>query len=251
VANAVVARIGQAELQKRRSLKVAIKETKDKLHQVAGAYQDKMRYTEWQRQLPNADLKTWCLDVMRYHASTRERLPYLADFYRTIFAELGAVRSILDVACGLNPLAVPWMPVATHIEYTALDIYEDMANFIAAFFAHADIKAHALACDVIGAISTPYSPLTQNYDAALLLKTMPCLEQSEKGIGTRLLDILRARSIVVSYPLQSLGGKCKGMAQNYNAQFQRLVSGKPWRVQRLEFENELVFIIRKENDRSD
>ena len=68
----------------------------------------------------------------------------------------------------------------------------------------------------------------------------------DKAIGPKLLDILNARHIVVSFPIQSLGGKRKGMLENYAAHFADLVSGKPWEIKRLEFESELVFIIKKE-----
>src|SRR3954454_15558408 len=134
--------IGLRELAARRNLKEAIKATKNKLHQVAGAYLDaRLPYDDWlalleaaaaadrqpttdDRPLSNSKLKPLplsaakgqnsalaraCLAIMRHHASTRERLPILESFYATTLASLGPVRSVLDLACGLNPLALPWM----------------------------------------------------------------------------------------------------------------------------------------------
>ena len=37
---------------------------------------------------------------------------------------------MLDVACGLNPLAIPWMNLAPNATYHAIDIYEDMMRFL-------------------------------------------------------------------------------------------------------------------------
>jgi 16S rRNA (guanine(1405)-N(7))-methyltransferase len=81
--------------------------------------------------------------------------------------------------------------------------------------------------------------------AALLFKTIPCLEQLQKGIGKRLLEGIRAETLVVTYPAASLGGRSKGMRKTYTAQFAELVEGKPWHVCGLEIGSELVYIVRK------
>ncbi len=71
-----------------------------------------------------------CRALMQTHASSRERLPILDEFYRETLAEIAPVRSVLDVACGLNPLAIPFMPLAEGATYTACDIYTDLADFL-------------------------------------------------------------------------------------------------------------------------
>src|SRR5262249_35063568 len=125
-----------------------------------------------------------CLRVMHHHASTRERLPILNEFCTTIFAALPPVRSVLDVACGLNPLAIPWMPLTADATYIACDIYEDMADFLNGFFPLAGVQGRAEACDVIG------TPPTQTVDLALVLKVLPPLEQIDKTAGLTLLKAL-------------------------------------------------------------
>jgi 16S rRNA (guanine(1405)-N(7))-methyltransferase len=76
-----------------------------------------------------------------------------------------------------------------------------------------------------------------------LLKTIPCLEQIDKAIGPRLLDQVPAEHLLVSFPAQSLGGRSKGMVQNYEAHFREMLAGKPWRAQRFEFSTELAFLL--------
>ncbi|NJM50835.1 MAG: 16S rRNA methyltransferase [Sphingomonadales bacterium] len=235
---------------KRRNLKDAIKETKNKLHQVGGAYQEAMHYARWLEQIKQAPQSREVLrEIMRHHASTRERLPILDSFYPTIFSELGEVHSVLDVACGLNPLAIPWMPLPKDATYHAFDIYADMMQFIGDYMRLTHIHGTAAPCDVLSAISNQRSAISTPVDVAFVLKTIPCLEQVDKAIGPKLLDILDARFIVVSFPIQSLGGKRsgrgRGMLEHYANHFADLISGKPWRTKRLEFESELVFIIRK------
>src|SRR6266571_9113621 len=73
--------LGSQELAKRSSVKEAIKATKNKLHQVGGAYiEGEEHYTSWigplQQAAVNGDndqLKRACKSIMGYHASTRER----------------------------------------------------------------------------------------------------------------------------------------------------------------------------------
>jgi 16S rRNA (guanine(1405)-N(7))-methyltransferase len=239
--------IGARELAKRRSLKEAIKATRNKLHQVGGAYlEGRMDYPAWLDELREAaqfaDQEAFrfaCARIMKSHASTRERLPILDRFYAIVLAELAPVHSVLDVACGLNPLAVPWMPLAENATYHACDIYQDMVDFLNEFLALAGVRGDAQACDVIQ--SCP----TQQADVAFVLKTIPCLEQVDKSAGLRLLDAINADHLLVSFPIYSLGGRDVGMPNTYEARFRDLIAQRNWSVRRFEFATELAFLVAK------
>jgi 16S rRNA (guanine(1405)-N(7))-methyltransferase len=244
IAPALIASIGAGELHKGRSWKEAVKATKNKLHQVAGAYfPERPAYARHLAELaqaatPEARLEA-CRAIMAQHASTRERLPILDRIYSTLFADLPPIRSILDLACGLNPLARPWMPLPPDAVYSACDIFQDQVDFLNACFALLEIPGEARVCDLLSAAPS------QAADVALLLKTLPCLEQADKGIAARLLAQVQAPVVFVSYPAQSLGGRAKGMVVNYAAQFAALAEGQLWTVTRFEFPGELVFRIRR------
>jgi 16S rRNA (guanine(1405)-N(7))-methyltransferase len=242
-----IRRVGAEELPKRRNLKEAIKATKNKLHQVGGAYLDaNMPYARWLELLRGAarspdrdDLLDACREVMSHHASTEERLPILDSFYTIVLADLAPVRSVLDVACGLNPLAIPWMPLALGAAYYAYDIYHDMIEFVVAFMALTGVNGYAHARDVAQFVPP------EKVDVALVLKTIPCLEQIDKSAGLRLLESINADHVMVSFPVRSLGGYDKGMVTNYETRLHDLLAGKPWPVQRFAFETELVFLVDK------
>ena len=241
----LVERIGAEELAKGRKLKDAVKATKNKLHQVGGAYfSASPRYEQWLGALRSSQnepalLKATCRKIMRAHASTQERLPVLEHFYPDIFRELPEIHSVLDVACGLNPLAIPWMGLAEGTAYYACDIYQDMVDFLDQAIPLMGVKGGAEACDVVG------DPPKREVDLALVLKAIPCLEQVDKGAGERLLEGIQARHILVSFPAKSLGGREKGMLENYEERFNQLVEGKGWRTERFEFQTELAFLITK------
>jgi 16S rRNA (guanine(1405)-N(7))-methyltransferase len=252
VSPALVWEIGRAELGKGRGTKEAIKAVKNKLHQVAGAYVEgrgdlaSRPYERWLAELKDAGLspdrealRGVCRQIMAHHASTRERLPVLDEFYSAIFDQLPPVHSVVDVACGLNPLAIPWMPLAPGAEYLAYDIYSDMMAFLGDFMALVGVRGYAETQDVIA------QPPTVEADLALVLKAVPCLEQIDKSAGRRLLDGLNARHMVVSFPVASLGGKRKGMTANYEARFWELAADQDWSVRKLELKTELVFVVSK------
>jgi 16S rRNA (guanine(1405)-N(7))-methyltransferase len=258
--------IGLRELAARRNLKEAIKATKNKLHQIAGAYvEGRLPYDEWLALLSetsrqadqetsgqvevttddssfsifNSQFRGACQTIMRHHASTRERLPILGDFYATTLASLGPLRSVLDLACGLNPLALPWMPLAVDATYYACDIYADMMAFLNQFFALARVRGQARVCDLVATAPT------ELVDLALVLKALPPLDQQAKHAGRDLLRALNARHILVSFPAHSLGGRGKGMAENYELRFRALADAEGWAIERFMFPTELAFLVRK------
>jgi len=239
----LIYRIGTRELSVRRSTKEAIKATKNKLHQIGAAYQpSRVNYEKAKQMLVDAAtspeaLKEAALDVMRLHTSTNERLSILPDFYAQIFAQLPPIHSLLDIACGLNPLAVPWMPLAADAAYFACDIYADMMQFLADVFPLFGTQGHFEVRDVVG------QPPTQPVDLVLILKTLPVLDQVDKTAVSRLFDSLHARYILVTFPVRSLGGRGKGMVDHYTKQFEGWVNGRSWQVKPIEFASELAFLI--------
>ncbi|HRE46300.1 MAG TPA: hypothetical protein PLD47_01125 [Aggregatilineales bacterium] len=238
--------VGAAELAKRPSLKEAIKATKNKLHQVGAAYFGaEIPYTLWQMTLAQAtdrdSGKETIQAILRLHASTRERLPIMTDFYTAIFGAItDPVRQVIDVACGLNPLMIPFMPLPPEIHYQAFDVYEDMITFLNGAFRVLGINGEAHLADALR------DPLPAA-DLAFVLKAIPCLEQLAKDAGRILLDRLRARWIVVSYPAQSLGGRGKGMAASYETHFNALIAGRGWKVTPLRFSTEIAFVVRTDH----
>jgi 16S rRNA (guanine(1405)-N(7))-methyltransferase len=247
VCASVIRNIGVHELSKRQNLKTAIKSTKNKLHQVGGAYfLKKPNYGVWLKKLRKAKksanenlFRKACAEIMSYHYSTRERLNILEEFYRQIFSLLPSVNSIIDVACGFHPFSIPWMPISKNTKYYAYDIYRDMIDFLNEFMNIQNVQGYAEARDVI-----KNTPIVHT-DLAFVLYTLPCLEQIEKSAGLKVLESINSNYLVVSYPVHSLGGRQKDMRKYYEARFNKIIQGKNWTVQQLEFSTELVFLITK------
>jgi 16S rRNA (guanine(1405)-N(7))-methyltransferase len=240
--------VGRQELGKYRKLKDAVKATRSRLHQIAAAYlEPRMTYDAWLAELAalphdpqDERLMDFCRRVMQRHASTRERLPILDTFFKRTLAAIAPVHSVLDIGCGMNALAIPWMPVAADFTYIGLDVYTDQAVFLNAFLNHIRVPGMVQVHNVLNGL--PFN--APHAQAALMLKTLSCLEQLEKNIADRLLPGLRAENLLITYPLHSLGGHSKGMRQNYQTHFDKLAVRMGWSAEGQEFPGELAFIVK-------
>jgi len=123
-----------------------------------------------------------------------------------------------------------------------VDIYDDLAGFLNVALPVLGVEGQA----VCGSLLEPMTELQQEFDLALVLKTLPCLEQLRKGAGLMLLHSIHARHIAVSYPTKSLGGRSKGMEEFYEAQFAGLLRETGWSAVRMAFANETVYIVQKD-----
>ena len=237
--------VGAKALTRHASLKAAIKATKGKLHQVAAAYSERgldhgVALAELRAAGGNPDsIRQVCARLLAGHASTRERLPILAEFYSTLLAPLGPITHVLDLACGLNPLAIPWMPLAAGCRYDAYDVDAALVRFLDAALPLLSVEGHAHVANLASEGGLPGG--TEAADVALLLKGLPCLERLERDAGRHLLSAVRARCVIVSFPVTSLGGRGKGMAAHYEAHLRTLVADQPWQVERFLFSTELAF----------
>jgi len=244
--------LAERELAKGRAPREAVGEVAGKLHQVAGAYfprqPDYMRWLHELETLPrdagHENTRAFSTRVMRSHASTAERIPDLEEFFQTTLASIAPVTSILDLACGMNPLALAWMPLSSSSRYVGCDLYMDLTGFLSSFYAHIDRSGQFEACNLLD-MAFPDLP-AKRAQVTFLLKTLPCLEQLERGAGLRLLHAIPSSYILVSFPVSSLGGRPKGMRANYENQFLEMVAGRNWRVERFSFKTELAFLVEKD-----
>lgn len=249
-----VRRIAARELGRHGDPKKATKAAKRRLHQVYGAFEGSFDYDVEARQLEaayasgsEAQIRLACRRILARHSSTRERLSILDRFYPAILSITGQPRSIVDLGCGLNPLALPWMGLEAGVRYTALDIDADRARFLDHYLVLAGVDGSARCQDILARppVEGENSALRSEPSIALLLKMSPTLERQEKGSTLRLLEQLSTAFVVVSFAVKSLGGREKGMAGSYDQQFQQMLVGCPWAVSRLEFSSELVFVVKR------
>lgn len=242
----LVERMARTEMRKRSSLKEVIKATRSALHQAVGAYRECFDPVKLQKELAvlgsetdEGMVKAFCLKAMRSHASTQERLPFLELFYQQVLEDIAPLRSVLDLACGLNPLALPWMPLTKDAPYHCYDVEEDLVRLDREFLLRQGRAGESGVCDLTTRIPV------HRVHLAMLLKTIPVLDQQDKQASQRVIDSLQAEHLLITFPAKSLGGRAKGMPATYEARMMQLVEGRPWTWRKFSFATELVFIITK------
>jgi 16S rRNA (guanine(1405)-N(7))-methyltransferase len=242
VAPELVARLATEELPKARNVDDAVKRVKRRLHQAVGAFRASARVAptvDWPAGDPAA-LRRTCRAAMLRHASTRERVPHLDDYYPAIWAVTGVPRRLLDLGCGLNPLALPWMGIGT-ATYHAIEV---------------DAAVLAVARGFLEALGQPHvaevrdlvaDPASEPADVALLLKLVTTLDRQDADAATRLVRGLRTGHAVVSFAVRSLGGR-GSHERTYRARLDRLVAdaGRVRGVTEASVPGELVFVLELE-----
>jgi 16S rRNA (guanine(1405)-N(7))-methyltransferase len=245
VALVFIRSLAKQECAKGWTFKKAVKQVSARLHQTGSAYfRSAPDYSALNAQITglppdprHSDTLAFCRAAMRLHASTAERLPILDEFFHQTLADLAPIHSLLDIACGFNPLSAGWMPLLSGAAYYGVDIFADLTDLMQHYVQSMGFKADIQQGDITQLHQYPHT------EVALILKTLPCLEQICSGFSNQLLENIPAPHLLISYPIRSLGGRAKGMRQTYSDQFASLSEGKPWRVQRFDFESELAFLI--------
>jgi len=228
--------------------KEAIKAAKRKLHQVHGAYLDRAHLDQIRRlveSLPQETskraLRDACLPILRCHASTRERIGILEDAFPKLLDRIRPVEVILDLACGLMPFALPWMALSPNVRYVPVDINQGLTGLVNLFFQRIGHPQTAACRDIL------VSPPDIQTDAVFLLKTLPCLEQQEKGSALRLLRKLRTRCALISFPTRSLCGRGKGMPHHYGAFMAGLIRELGVLAERFAYPTEIFYFLHFES----
>ena len=200
-----------------------LKAARSKLHQVYGAYFDQVDFAEVEELIDglSASLSAEarmavCRELLRQHRSTAERLPVLEVLYGDIWSAIGRPRSIVDLACGFNPFALPWMGVDPGVHYRAYDIDHRLVSSLNTFFARLSQAGEAQCIDILA------RPPSLEGDVVFLFQSIPCLEHTRRDASLDLLRKTRAPYVVTSFPSRSFCGRNMGMKQNYAMRVDRL-----------------------------
>lgn len=245
VDRALVTRLAGEELRAR-SVDDAVKRVKRRLHQAVGAYRGGAAARAGE-ELEAAWTGAWdepmldaCRRALGRHASTRERVGELDRFYADVWRAVGAVpASVLDLACGLNPLALPFMGLDARANYLACDVDGRVLAEVEGFLALVGQPHRTWACDLVNGAPAEAA------DIALLLKTVPLLDRQDSAAAGRVLSGLHARHAIVSFPARSLGGRGR-LERSYRSRMDGLLAELGSRVTastEVAFRSELVYVL--------
>ena len=241
----------ETALPRYKRTRYAVRVARTKLHRIQAAYLGRDVLAEHIEGVRGAHqtgdrrvLEAICLRLMQDHASTRERIGLLGHFYRDIFGVTGVPRTVLDVACGMHPLSIPWMELPGEAVYHAYEIDADLVDGLNGFLDAIGLGGRGVE-RLVRLQDVICTPPAERGDLAFLMKMVPCLERREKGIAVGLIAALRVRHVVVTFPVRSLAGRSKHMPEFYARTFTEMVAGRGWELVPVPMDGELVFVVDK------
>lgn len=239
----VVERISAGVIPKYKSRKNIIKAIKKELHIIHESFLQDDCHVRAEKMIRNysGDAmkkdKEFAIRLLSLHSSTKERLGQAEEIYDYISKFIEADDKVIDLGCGFNPLAIPYLAVMPS-DYTAYDINAETIQTLNDFFSICGLPYRADICDA--AIDEP----DIHADVVLMLKLFPLLERQKKGRGFELIRTLNARKFIISFPLKSASGKEKGMEAYYSNYFEDGLPSEFSIVDRQMFYNEMFYILK-------
>jgi len=234
------------ELPRHRSQKDALKSVRHKLHNIVAPYLGDPDYLAAAGQLDQAfdsrdplQVQAVCRQLLSSHASTRERLPLLPDFYCRLWAVTGVPPTILDLACGLHPFGFPWMGLPVSTRYFAYDIHRPRVELLNHFFIRQGLEPLACVQDILVA------PPPVAAEVAIFFKEAHRFEQRQHGCNRAFWQALQVKWLLVSLPTTSLSQK-HSLVEGHRRLVYNNLPGLDWPVAEVVFDGEIVFCIKRE-----
>lgn len=226
--------INQIILSKKLSLKalspkdskIIVKLVREQLRDYVGRFQFNSRERE-----NLLSSKNWEL-LLDTHSSTKERVSIYPEVIKLIY--LSNPSSILDLGCGLNPLAV----AKPGVKYYASDVNLSDLEVVEEYFKEKGINGETFPLDLTSdSISLPKSEIT------LMFKLLDFLEKKKKGLSEHLLKSIPSKLILVSFSNIKLSGK--RMNSPKRIWFERMCSRLNLSFETKEFHSEIFYLIKK------
>lgn len=216
--------------------KKLIKDVREKARRIYGLYIIK---NYWKKDIQNFE------ELLGLHRSTKERLDNYLEFYEVLFKYTCVPKSILDLACGLNPASIPLFKYK--LDYFASDISEQDVYFLNALFA--DFKKKKLISQKSIAFRADLSDendlsklCAYQTDWCLLLKALDPVEESNQNITYKIIPAIESRWIIATFPTVTASNQpMRNPRRNW---FEKVLKRLNKEYTTIQIGNELCYIIK-------
>ncbi|MEM4259236.1 MAG: hypothetical protein QXS38_00525 [Candidatus Pacearchaeota archaeon] len=169
--------------------------------------------------------------LLKSHTSTKERLEFYPQL-KEIIKKL-KVNSILDLGCGINPIAL----ASPGIKYYAADINLEDLDLVKKYFHKNNIEGEVFFCD-LNNIQDCRLPDT---DLSLILKVFDILGKENYRLAKNILERIHSKHIIISFSTRTLSGK--PMNRPRRVWFEKLLESMFYKFEILKSDNEIFYII--------
>lgn len=168
------------------------------------------------------------------HKSTKERKDFFSKLYKEIFSVIEKPRKILDLGCGLNPLAYRFIPNYNNICFIAVELTDYDCNNLRRYFRDTGIKGEVIKADLRSYDNFP------DADVCFMFKL---LDGIGYDVAERLLSKIDTKYFIVSFSTEDVRGK----RMNYPRRgwFERMLKRLGYRYTKREYSNEIFYIVKR------
>jgi len=171
--------------------------------------------------------------LLKTHSSTKERLN---DYIKLIkLIRKYNPRSILDLGCGINPIAIADKFPKT--SYYAHDIKQDELKLIDLFFKSHKIAGKTYLKDITKIKNLP------NTDICIVFKVLDIIETKGHEKAKNILQKIQSKKIIVSFSTITLSGK--PMNSPRRLWFENLLNSLGYKFNIMRTRNEVFYFIEK------
>ena len=205
--------------------KLIVKEVRSRPRLLAGRFQKSKKSKK--SLLSSGDIDK----LLKTHSSTSERLEFYPRL-KKLLSEMN-VKSILDIGCGLNPIAL----ASKNIIYYASDINEGDLSIISEYFKKNNLEGSTFVMDIR---KIPRSlPKT---DVCLMLKLLDVIDPKH-NLSENILKSIPSKKIIVSFSTKKLSGRKMNFPKRF--WFEKLLARLEYEFEVLESDNEIFYLITK------
>jgi len=182
--------------------------------------------------------------ILKTHLSTRERFEIYPKLYKEIWKITGKPKSIIDLACGMNPFSFKFMGLK-NVRYLAIDISPEDVKLINKFFKKEGINGKAKLLDLLKIEHYNIFKPFKEFDVAFLFKSLDIPIVKSKKIAELLIKKVPAKWVVVSFATKTIGQR--KMKKANREWIKKIAEKLGYKVKVLNFENEVFYVIKKWN----
>jgi SAM-dependent methyltransferase len=209
-----------------REQKLLVKDTRAELRNYSGAFHYSFKAREKLLKAGKID------ELLKTHSSTYERLDFYPELKELVLS-LG-VKSILDLGCGLNPIAL----ATREIKYFACDIKEDELSLVKEFFRMKGIDGQVFVCDLRSS-----SANLPKADLCLAFKLFDVLEKRGHKLAEKIIKSAKCKYFLISFSTKTLSGA--PMRHPQRGWIERLLSRLGFSFKLIKSRNELFYLAEK------
>lgn len=205
-----------------RNTKIIVSEIRARLRRITGQYQKSLKNKE---NIPYSE-------VLKSHSSTIERLSFYPKLKKIIAKT--KPKSILDLGCGVNPLAL----ATKKIRYYASDIKEDELLIIKKFFKEKNINGETFVYDL-----RKISPGLPTTDLCLIFKVIDILSDSTKErniLAEKIISLVPAKHIIISFATKKISGRSMNHPQR--KWFEAILKKHNLKFEKFSSNNEIFYL---------